>query len=252
MYEQEKIMPYGEKSSKSEQVRKMFNHIAHSYDTLNHTLSLGFDKGWRRKGVRKLSAFKPKHILDIATGTGDLAILMAQELKPESIVAADISESMMEVGRQKIQKLSLEDVITFRHEDCMHLSFEDNIFDAVTCAYGVRNFQDLDQGLSEIFRVLKPGGHLMILELSSPHSFHMKPLFWIYAHIVMPIVGRLISKDDSAYVYLPSSMNAFPQGETMENILKEEGFKDISWKRMLFQVCTLYVAKKPQTEPMTD
>ena len=222
MYKQETINPYHE-GEKGEQVEQMFDHIAHSYDLLNHALSLGIDRGWR---------------------TGDFAILSAKRLQPQKIIGADISEGMMAVGREKVQKLNMQDTISFQREDCMHLSFPDASFDAVTSAYGVRNFQDLDAGLAEMYRVLRTGGHLLIVELCTPPHFPMKQLFWLYAHVVMPFIGKLISHDSSAYTYLPSSMEAFPQGEVMEGILKKAGFQQINWKRFTFGLCTMYLAKK--------
>ena len=225
-------------------MEQMFDHIAHSYDLLNHALSLGIDKGWRRKAIDALKVHHPHRILDIATGTGDFAILSAKRIKPQQIIGADISEGMMAVGREKVQKKGLQDTISFQREDCMHLSFPDESFDAVTSAYGVRNFQDLDAGLNEIFRVLKKGGHLLIVELCTPPHFPMKQLFWLYAHVVMPFIGKIISHDSSAYTYLPSSMEAFPQGEVMEGILRKAGFQEIKWKRFTFGLCTMYLACK--------
>lgn len=244
MYKQEIINPYHE-GEKGEQVEKMFDHIAHSYDLLNHALSLGIDRGWRRKAIDALKVHYPKRILDIATGTGDFAILSAKRIQPQQIIGADISEGMMAVGREKVKKKNMQDIISFQREDCMHLSFPDDSFDAVTSAYGVRNFQNLDAGLSEMYRVLRTGGHLLIVELSTPPHFPMKQLFWVYAHVVMPVIGKLISHDASAYTYLPSSMEAFPQGEVMEEILKKAGFLQIEWKRFTFGLCTMYLAKKP-------
>ena len=243
MYKQETINPYHE-GEKGEQVEQMFDHIAHSYDLLNHALSLGIDRGWRRKAVDSLKEHHPQVLLDIATGTGDFAILAAKRLQPQKIIGADISEGMMAVGREKVQKLNMQDTISFQREDCMHLSFPDASFDAVTSAYGVRNFQDLDAGLAEMYRVLRTGGHLLIVELCTPPRFPMKQLFWLYAHVVMPFIGKLISHDSSAYTYLPSSMEAFPQGEVMEGILKKAGFQQINWKRFTFGLCTMYLAKK--------
>lgn len=225
-------------------VRQMFDRIAPTYDRLNHMLSLGIDRRWRRKAVDALAKHKPQQILDIATGTGDFALLMAKRLKPQHIIGADISEGMMAVGRKKVEKEGLQDVITFEHEDCMKLSFPDGSFDAVTSAYGVRNFQDLDKGLREMHRALRPGGHLLIVELTPPPSFPMKQMFWLYAHVVMPLLGRLISHDNSAYTYLPASMEAFPQPEQMEGILKRAGFAEVMWKRFTFGINTMYLAKK--------
>ena len=190
MYEQEKITPYhdGEKAS---QVEQMFDNIAPTYDKLNHRLSWDIDKGWRRKAIKQLAPFHPKSLLDIATGTGDFAILSAQMLKPERLVGADISEGMMQIGRQKVAALGLQDVVTFEKEDCLHLSYNSDTFDAVTAAFGIRNFADLDAGLREMYRVLKPGGHLSIVELTSPVSFPMKQLFRIYSHGRHTDEGRL-------------------------------------------------------------
>ena len=229
---------------RGDRVRRMFDSIAPTYDRLNHLLSLGIDRRWRRKAVDALGQYKPKQILDIATGTGDFALLLAKRLKPQHIIGADISEGMMAVGHEKVAKKGLQDIITFEHEDCMKLSFPDGSFDAVTSAYGVRNFQDLDKGLREMRRVLRPGGHLLIVELTPPPHFPMKQLFWLYAHVVMPLIGRLVSHDDSAYTYLPASMEAFPQPEQMEGILKRAGFAEVMWKRFTFGISTMYLSKK--------
>ena len=175
---------------------------------------------------------------------GDFAILSARRLSPQSITGVDISEGMMQIGRQKVKALHLDGIIRFQHEDCEALSFADDTFDAVTVAYGVRNFEHLDQGLREMCRVLKPGGHLLIIELSSPHRFPMKQLFSVYAKIVMPLIGRLISKDHSAYSYLPATMAAFPQGEVMQVILRKAGFGDVRFKRFTFGISTMYLATK--------
>ena len=171
-YKQEQITPY-DKGSKQEQVRRMFDKIAPTYDKLNHTLSLGIDRRWRRKAVDALGKHQPQDILDIATGTGDFAMLMARRIQPRHITGADISEGMMDVGRKKVKEAGLQDTISFQREDCLALSFPDGTFDAVTSAYGVRNFQDLDQGLREMQRVLRPGGHLLIVELTPPPCFPM-------------------------------------------------------------------------------
>lgn len=243
MYQQETITPYGQ-GGKQEQIRRMFDKIAPSYDRLNHALSLGIDRCWRRTAVDVLGKFKPQQILDIATGTGDFAMLCAERIKPQHIIGADISEGMMAVGREKVKKANMQDIISFQWEDCTKLSFPDETFDAVTSAYGVRNFHDLDAGLCEMQRVLRPDGHLLIVELTPPPHFPMKQLFWIYAHIVMPLLGRLISHDDSAYTYLPASMEAFPQPEQMEDILRRTGFSKVEWRRFTFGISTMYLAKK--------
>ena len=243
MYKQESVTPYGE-GSKQEQIRRMFDKIAPSYDRLNHALSLGIDRRWRRTAVDALGIHQPQQILDIATGTGDFALLLAKRIKPQHIVGADISEGMMAVGREKVLEEGLQNVISFQYEDCMQLSFPDGSFDAVTSSYGVRNFQNLDKGLQEMQRVLRPGGHLLIVELTPPPSFPMKQLFWLYAHVVMPLLGRLISHDDSAYTYLPASMEAFPQPEQMEGILRKAGFTEVQWRRFTFGISTMYLATK--------
>lgn len=243
-YEQEKIKPYDGQGKKSELVEQMFDNIAFSYDKLNHRLSWDFDKRWRRKAVEQLKALQPKRMLDIATGTSDFAILAAEMLHPEQIIGADISEGMMEIGRQKVAEKNLSEVISFMKEDCLNLSFEDNSFDAVTAAFGIRNFQDLDKGLSEMCRVLRPGGMLSIVELTTPVHFPMKQLFNVYSNTVLPIYGTLISKDSSAYDYLNKSIAAFPQGERMMDILKKAGFDKVSFKRLTFGICTMYIAEK--------
>ena len=243
MYEQEKITPYhdGEKAS---QVEQMFNNIAPTYDTLNHRLSWDIDKGWRRKAISQLAPYKPQSLLDIATGTGDFAIMAAQMLSPQRLIGADISEGMMDIGRQKVRKAGLDGIISFEREDCTALSYTDNSFDAVTAAFGIRNFANLDKGLAEMCRVLKKGGHLSIVELTTPVTFPMKQIFHIYSHTVLPVYGRLISRDTSAYSYLTKTIEAFPQGEQMVGILKKAGFEDATFKRLTFGICTMYFATK--------
>ena len=243
MYEQEQIKPYGD-GEKASQVEQKFDNIAPTYDKLNHRLSWDIDKGWRRKAIKQLAPFHPQSLLDIATGTGDFAILSAQMLKPQRLVGADISEGMMQIGRQKVAALGLQDVVTFEKEDCLHLSYNSDTFDAVTAAFGIRNFADLDAGLREMYRVLKPGGHLSIVELTSPVSFPMKQLFRIYSHTVLPVYGRLISRDTSAYSYLTKTIEAFPQGERMVDILMKAGFAEASFRRLTFGICTMYFATK--------
>ena len=244
MYEQEIIKPYDEGGAKGEQVEQMFDAIASRYDTLNHWMSLDIDRYWRRKAISQLAPFAPKEILDIATGTGDFAIQTAKMLHPTRLVGADISEGMMEIGRQKVAREQLDSIITFAKEDCMQLSYDDASFDAVTAAFGIRNFADLDKGLSEMCRVLRPGGHLSIVELTRPTRFPMKQLFWIYSHTILPAYGRLVSRDNRAYRYLTATLEAFPQGETMMDILQKAGFKSASFKRLTFGVCTMYMAEK--------
>ena len=244
MYKQEQIKPYEGTGDKGKLVEEMFDNIAPTYDTLNHRLSWDIDKGWRKKAIKRLLPYAPKKMLDIATGTGDFAILAAQMLHPEQLVGADISEGMMEIGRQKVKRMGLDKVISFEKQDCLHLGYEDETFDAVTAAFGIRNFQNLDQGLSEMCRVLKKGGHLCIVELTTPVSFPMKQLFRIYSGTVLPIYGKLISKDQSAYDYLNKTIADFPQGEVMMEVLMKAGFEKAEFKRLTFGICTLYFATK--------
>ena len=243
-YEQEKINPYEDGAEKAQQVEQMFNNIAPTYDKLNHRLSWNIDKGWRKKAIRSLKPFEPKVLLDIATGTGDFAILAAQMLHPDKLIGADISEGMMAIGREKVKTAGLQQIISFEKEDCTNLSYPEATSDAVIAVFGIRNFANLDKGLAEMCRVLKPGGHLSIVELTSPVSFPMKQLFHIYSHTVLPIYGRLISKDTSAYSYLTKTIEAFPQGELMVRILKDAGFKQAEFKRLTFGICTMYFATK--------
>lgn len=244
MYAQEKIKPYEGNAHKREQVEQLFDNIAPTYDALNHTLSFGFDRTWRRKAVRTLMAYNPATVLDIATGTGDFALAIARKLKLRHVMAVDISEGMMRVGREKAAREGLHDVVRFQKEDCSHLSFADNSFDAVTVTFGVRNFENLDACLREIHRVLNKGGHLILLELSYPHKRLWRALFNIYSKVVMPVVGRLISGDNSAYTYLPETMAAFPQGEVMREILLKNGFSQARFRRLTMGICTLYVAER--------
>ncbi|WP_315562995.1 bifunctional demethylmenaquinone methyltransferase/2-methoxy-6-polyprenyl-1,4-benzoquinol methylase UbiE [Segatella oris] len=244
MYKQEEIKPYGKEGEKGKLVEEMFDNIAPTYDTLNHRLSWDIDKGWRKKAIRQLLPFQPKAILDIATGTGDFAILSAKELLPQRMIGIDISEGMMKIGQKKVEAEGLQHIVSFKKDDCTHLSFDDNSFDAVTAAFGIRNFQNLDQGLSEMYRVLRPNGHLSIVELTTPVSFPMKQLFKLYSHTMLPVYGKLISKDTSAYSYLTKTIEAFPQGEVMLDILRKAGFKNASFKRLTFGICTMYFATK--------
>ena len=243
-YPQENIKPYNEDERKAVQVEKMFDNIAPTYDNLNHVLSMGIDKSWRRKAINKLKPFHPQRMMDVATGTGDFAIQACQVLQPKELIGTDISEGMMNVGREKVKAAGLDKQISFAKEDCTALTFPDNQFDAITVAFGIRNFENLDQGLKEMYRVLVPGGHLVILELSQPEGFPMKQLYALYSKVVIPTIGKLLSKDRSAYTYLPESIKAFPQGEIMQQILKKAGFSQVSFKRLTMGICTLYFATK--------
>ena len=244
MYLQETIKPYNQDATKTQQVEAMFDNIASTYDTLNHRLSWNIDRYWRKKAIKRLAAHAPKKILDIATGTGDFAIQACQQLPEVQITAVDISEGMMQVGRQKVKKKGLQQHIQFEREDCTALSYPDNTFDAITTAFGIRNFASLDKGLEEMCRVLRPGGQLCILELTQPMSFPMRQLFHIYSHTVLPLYGRLISKDTEAYSYLTKTIEAFPQGERMMDILRQAGFREAAFQRLTLGICTLYFATK--------
>lgn len=243
-YKQERITPYGNGQEKSRQVETMFDNIAHSYDLLNHRLSFGIDYLWRKTAVRQLVPYKPETILDIATGTGDFAIMAAKRLRPRKVVGVDISEGMMRIGAWKVKAAGLDSVISFKKEDCEHMSYDDGSFDAITTAFGIRNFQNLDACLKEMCRVLRKGGQLSILELSRPVRFPMKQLFGIYSHSILPLYGKIVSKDDEAYKYLISTIEAFPQGEEMVEIFKKAGFSEAKFKRLTFGVCTCYFAIK--------
>ncbi len=243
-YGSEKILHYNDKEGKGIQVERMFDSIAGKYDLLNHTLSLGFDKGWRRKAIRTLKPFAPATILDIATGTGDLAIAMYRELKPGQVIGADISEGMMNVGRKKVAEAGYSEHISFEWQDSLNLSYPSDTFDAVTAAFGIRNFEDIEKGISEMFRVLRPGGHLMILELTTPEHFPMKQLFTFYSHTVIPLTGRMVSKEKNAYNYLPASIKAVPQGKVMTGLLERIGCKEAKARTFTFGICSLYTATK--------
>ena len=238
------VVPYkAEKSGKKEQISKMFNNISHRYDFLNHFLSLGIDKLWRKKAIQYLKPLNPQDILDVATGTGDFAI-QAMVLNPRKITGIDISEGMLEVGRKKIEKLKLTHKIALGAGDSENLQFPEATFDAITVGFGVRNFEDLEKGLSELLRVLKPGAMLVVLEFSRPKRFPMRQVYNFYFKNILPGLGRLISSDKSAYTYLPESVEAFPDGTDFENILKRVGFKETACKPLTFGISSIYTARK--------
>lgn len=248
MYRQEAIKPYGATGEKGAQVEHMFDHIAPTYDRLNHTLSLGIDRRWRRAAIRTLQPYNPQRVLDVATGTGDFALLAARLLRPARLVGVDLSEGMLSVARQKAAASGLTDVVAFQRGDCLALSLPDASFDAVTVAYGVRNFSDLDRGLREMLRVLRPGGRLVIVELAAPRRFPMRQLFWLYAHAYIPLMGQLVGHDARAYRYLPATMAVVPQGEVMCEILRRAGFADVRSRSFTFGLSTLYTARRPEAE----
>lgn len=238
------VTPYKDQStSKKEQVATMFNNIAPKYDFLNQLLSLGIHKGWRKKAVGLLKPIQPKQILDIATGTADFAI-EAMKLNPDKVTGVDISEGMLKLGTEKINKLGLQDKIELKLGDSENLPFQDNSFDAITVGFGVRNFEDLEKGVADIYRVLRPGGMISILEFSKPTSFPVKQVYHLYFRYITPFIGKLFSKDSSAYTYLPESVKAFPAGEEFLNVLRKAGFKETKDIPVTFGIASIYIAKK--------
>lgn len=238
------VVPYKEESSsKKEQVAKMFDNISHRYDFLNHFLSLGIDKGWRRKAINYLKPYQPKMLLDVATGTGDFAI-QALDLNPDKIIGVDISEGMLHMGRKKMTERKLDHKIELKSGDSENLPFGDNTFDAVTVAFGVRNFENLEKGLREIKRVLKPEGRIVVLEFSKPTSFPFKQLYGFYFKNVLPRLGSWLSKDSAAYTYLPESVDAFPYGKDFLNVLTKLGFADVHARPLTFGISSIYTGKK--------
>ena len=239
-----KVVPdTGSKLSKKEQVADMFNNIAGKYDFLNHFLSLGIDRGWRKKAIAEIAKIQPKTILDVATGTGDLAIAAAK-LNPDSIIGIDIAAQMLDVGRKKLLEEHLDQLITLQVGDSEDLPFADNSFDAITCAYGVRNFEHLEAGLKEMYRVMRPGGKLAILEFSHPKNFPVKQGYQFYFKYILPTLGKLVSKHSTAYTYLPESVMAFPEGQRFCDILAGCGFKQPVARPLSFGITTLYIAGK--------
>jgi len=240
----EKVKPYKDSDlGKKEQVAKMFDTISNEYDGLNRVISFGIDIKWRKKVVNIVKATNPSSILDIATGTGDLAINLT-ETSATKIIGLDISEGMLQVGRKKIEKLKLNNTIEMVYGDSENIPFENNSFDAITVAFGVRNFEDLEKGLSEIFRVLKPGGKFVVLETSIPTKAPFKQGYTFHSKFILPLVGKLFSKDKAAYTYLSDSANLFPFGEALNNILREIGFIDVEHLPQTFGVATIYHASK--------
>lgn len=242
----EKINPYDNSRCKTEQVQEMFDSIAPAYDFMNRAMTFGIDKLWRAKAVKILSSHAPKSILDVATGTGDLAIKLAKELNPDKIVGIDLSQGMIEIGRSKVADAGLDRKIELVQGDCLDLPLPDDEFDCVTVAYGVRNFEHLSQGYQEMLRVLRPGGMLCVIELSTPTSPLVKPLYKFYTRYIIPAVGRMVSKDVRAYSYLPESIAAVPQGNDMLRLMQEAGFVDCRFKALTFGTCTIYTAYAPR------
>lgn len=247
----ENITPYGEDGrDKTQQVQAMFDSIAPAYDWMNRAMTLGLDKLWRRTAVNILrrSPRPINDILDVATGTGDLALEMAARLDPNSVVGIDLSEKMLEIGRRKASASSQGDVVKFETGDCLQLPFPDESFDAVTVAFGVRNFENLALGYSEIARVLRPGGIVLVLELSTPTSKIIRPLYDLYAGKVIPSVGKTVSKDSRAYTYLPESIAAVPQGDEMLALMRGAGLEETECRRLTFGVCSIYTGRRPSDQ----
>ena len=238
------VVPYKEQTgSKKEQVAHMFDSISQRYDFLNHFLSLGIDITWRKKAIKLLAPQAPKLILDIATGTADFA-MEAISLNPDKIIGVDISQGMLDIGKQKIADKGLEERIELQIGDSEKLKFQDNKFDAVIVSFGVRNFENLESGLKEMYRVLKPQGTAVILEFSKPHQFPFKQLYGWYFKNILPRIGKMVSKDKSAYHYLPESVEHFPSGETFLGKLREAGFNNCLCKALTFGVSSIYMARK--------
>lgn len=239
------ITPYGsEQATKKEQVADMFNNISKTYDFLNHFMSLGIDIIWRKKAINELKKDQPKLILDVATGTGDFAFEALSILKPEKIVGVDISQGMLDIAKQKIAKRNLGDKFEVKLGDSEKLPFDANGFDAVTVAYGVRNFENLEVGLADIFRVLKPGGKAVVLEFSKPKAFPVKQLYNFYFNYITPGIGKLFSKDARAYSYLPESVAAFPDGQAFVSLMDKVGFKHTKSRPLAFGICSIYTGVK--------
>ncbi len=234
------VKPYNsDDKSKKEEVAQMFNNISKRYDFLNHFLSLGIDKIWRRKAVKMLHEIQPKRILDLATGTGDFAI-ESLKLNPKEVVGMDISEGMLDVGREKMKKRGFDKIISMRLGDSEDLPFDDNYFDALTVGFGVRNYENLEKGLSEMLRVVRTGGKVIILEFSKPKKFPIKQYYGFHSKYIIPFFGKRISKDSSAYAYLPESVAAFPEGKQFEDILSRLGYKNVEAKLVSGGIATIY------------
>lgn len=239
----EKVLPYHDQGEKRTQIETMFDNIAHRYDFLNHLLTAGIDISWRRRAIREIGLIRPKRILDMATGTGDFAI-EALQLNPDHIEAVDLSQGMLDIGHDKASKLKVSHIIHFVKGDSEALQYPDESFDAVTVGFGVRNFQNLEKGLTELARVTRSGGIIAILEPSFPKNPIVRALFNIHFRWITPLVGKLFSKDASAYSYLPSSVAAFPEGVDFCNILEKSGFQSTKYQSLTLGICTLYLAYK--------
>jgi len=244
-YKHDSIVPFKNSGlTKKQQVAEMFNHIAFRYDLLNRLLSGGIDVYWRKKAIRELTQINPLHILDVATGTADMPVMMIKYLQPKKITAIDISEGMLDIARKKISRLNLNSRVELQTGDSEAISFGDNIFDAITVAFGVRNFEFLEKGLREMLRVLKPGGKLVILEFSKPKNTGFRKMCNFYFKFITPGIGKLVSKNKQAYQYLDKSVEAFPEGNDFMEILKKTGYKDTYCKALSWGICTIYCGSK--------
>ncbi|MEJ2883156.1 bifunctional demethylmenaquinone methyltransferase/2-methoxy-6-polyprenyl-1,4-benzoquinol methylase UbiE [Pedobacter sp. GR22-6] len=241
----ENITPYqSPTASKKEQVASMFNNISGTYDFLNHFMSLGIDIIWRKKAIRELKSIQPRIMLDVATGTGDFAFEAIKILQPEKIIGVDISEGMLDVARKKIQERDLQHIFSVQMGDSEGLHFNDDHFDAITVAFGVRNYQNLEKGLADMYRVLKPGGKMVILEFSKPRAFPVKQGYNFYFKHITPMLGKLFSKDHRAYEYLPESVAAFPDGDAFLSLMQKVGFKHTKDRRLTFGISAIYTGIK--------
>ena len=241
----ERVTPYSDQATtKTDQVRQMFDAIAPAYDFMNRAMTLGIDIWWRRLAVKRLKRITPAHILDVATGTGDFAIQLHDSLHPQHITGIDLSPGMLAEAQRKVKEKGLQEVISFEEGDCMALPMQDNTFDAVTVAFGVRNFEHLQQGYQEMARVLRPGGMLCVLELSTPTNKLIRWFYDLYTLHIIPAIGSIKSGDKSAYRYLPNSIAAVPQGDDMLQLMRNAGLKEATFRRLTLGVCTIYTAVK--------
>jgi demethylmenaquinone methyltransferase / 2-methoxy-6-polyprenyl-1,4-benzoquinol methylase len=245
-YAHDKVVPFtGSGESKKEQVARMFDQIAGRYDFMNRFLSAGIDISWRKKMLKQLKSSNPQIILDVATGTADVAIMAEEILKPRKIIGIDISDGMLQLGREKLKTRHLEHVIELQNGDSEAIMFPDDTFDAVTVAFGVRNFEHLETGLSEILRVLKPGGKLSVLEFSKPNLPGIEQLYNLYLGIVAPGIAKMVAKNKEAYAYLNDSVKAFPEGKAFMAIMEKTGYKEITCRRLSLGICSIYSGQKP-------
>jgi len=235
--------PVTQTPGRKQEVQNMFNNIAGRYDLLNHLLSFGIDRGWRRKLVKQMAKHHPAIILDLATGTGDLAIAAAK-INPTKIIGIDIAEEMLEIGKKKIEQRNLSSLISMQKADSENLPFENEFFDAAMVAFGVRNYENLPKGIAEMCRVLKPGAYAYVLEFSKPRAFPMKQLYHFYSYSILPLIGRLVSKHSSAYTYLPESVAAFPRDEEFVEVMLKAGFREATFIGLSFGITNLYIGKK--------